>query len=105
MDFTIGPGGKEYPRFEKWSIAEAKFKKPTLKAAKNHTGLSGNYYWDSKLANELNGFSKTPSGYVWHHVEDMQTMILVPQDLHSSYFGGMSHVGGASIIKEYLNLK
>lgn len=105
VEFTIGPGGKAYPRFEKWSIAEAKFKKPTLKAAKNHTGLSGNYYWDSKLANELNGFSKTPSDYVWHHVEDMQTMILVPQDLHSSYFGGMSHVGGASIIKEYLNLK
>ena len=102
------PGGVEYtngfPRFEKWAKASAKFVKPTLNAGKNHTGLSGNYYWDSKLANAQCGFKTTPKGYVWHHVEDMQTLILVPQDLHSTAFGGMFHKGGASLIKEFLGL-
>lgn len=48
--------------------------------------------------------SKTPAGYVWHHVEDMQTMILIPQDLHSVAMGGMAHTGGASLIKALLGL-
>lgn len=80
------------------------FNAPTLEAAANHTGLSGTYYWDAKLANAQCGFSQTPAGYVWHHVEDMQTMILVPQDLHSIAMGGMSHTGGASLIKAFLGL-
>lgn len=104
VEFTKAADGSVYPRFEKWAKATAKFDKPTLKAAQNHTGLSGNYYWDSKLANAQCGFSQTPSGYVWHHVEDMQTMILVPQDLHSVAMGGMSHTGGASLIKALLGL-
>lgn len=104
VEFTTGTDGLKYPRFEKWAQATAKFDAPTLEAAANHTGLSGTYYWDAKLANAQCGFSQTPAGYVWHHVEDMQTMILVPQDLHSVAMGGMSHTGGASLIKAFLGL-
>ena len=105
VEFTKAADGNLYPRFEKWARATAKFDTPTLEMASNHTGLSGIYWWDSKLANAQCGFSQTPSGYVWHHVEDMKTMILVPQDLHSVAMGGMSHTGGASLIKKFLGLQ
>lgn len=104
VEFTKAVDGASYPRFEKWARATAKFDTPSLDAALNHTGLSGNYYWDAKLANAQCGFSQTPAGYVWHHVEDMKTMILVPQDLHSVAMGGMSHTGGASLIRTFLGL-
>ena len=104
VEFTKAADGTLYPRFEKWAKATVKFDQPSLDAAVNHTGLSGNYYWDAKLANAQCGFSKTPAGYVWHHVEDMQTMILVPQDIHSIAMGGMPHTGGASLIKAFLGL-
>lgn len=104
VEFTQATDGSLYPRFEKWAKATARFDPPSLDTALNHTGLSGNYYWDAKLANAQCGFSKTPAGYVWHHVEDMQTMILVPQDLHSVAMGGMAHTGGASLIKALLGL-
>lgn len=104
IEFTQAADGSLYPRFEKWAKATARFDPPSLDTALNHTGLSGNYYWDAKLANAQCGFSKTPAGYVWHHVEDMQTMILVPQDLHSVAMGGMAHTGGASLIKALLGL-
>ena len=104
VEFSQAADGSLYPRFEKWAKATARFDPPSLDTALNHTGLSGNYYWDAKLANAQCGFSKTPAGYVWHHVEDMQTMILVPQDLHSVAMGGMAHTGGASLIKALLGL-
>ena len=105
VKFTTDSMGSKYPRFEDYSIATAKFDMPTLEKALNHTGLSGTYYWDAKLANAQCGFDATPAGYVWHHVEDMQTLILVPQDLHSARFGGIAHnMGGASLIKKYLGL-
>ncbi len=104
VEYTPGPGGNTYPRFEKYAKATASFDTPTVEAAANHTGLSGNYYWDAKLANAQCGYSQTPAGYVWHHVEDMKTMILVPQDLHSVAMGGMSHTGGASLIRSFLGL-
>ena len=75
---------------------------PTKETAVAHTGLCGQYAYDAKLANAKCGFPETPVGYVWHHVEDMRTMILVPQDLHSPYFGGMGHSGGASLIRAFL---
>ena len=104
VEFTDGPEGLKYPRFESYAKATAKFDLPTVKDATNHTGLSGNYYWDSKLANLQCGFNETPEGYVWHHVEDMQTMILIPKDLHNVALGGMSHKGGASLITEFLGI-
>ncbi|MGM9597335.1 MAG: HNH endonuclease [Eubacteriales bacterium] len=104
VEFTKNSNGSSYPRFEKWAKATAKFDTPTLENALNHTGLSGNYYWDAKLANAQCGLSQTPKGYVWHHVEDMKTMILIPQDIHSIAMGGMYHTGGASLIREMLGL-
>lgn len=104
VEFTKVSDKVQYPRFEKWAKATATFDFPTAEAALNHTGLSGDYYWDAKLANAQCGFKQTPAGYVWHHVEDMMTMILVPQDLHSVAMGGMPHTGGASLIREFLNL-
>lgn len=104
VEFTKAANGKQYPRFEKWAIATAKFDIPSVKNLNNKTGLSGVYAWDAKLANAQCGFSQTPAGYVWHHVEDMKTMILIPQDLHSVAFGGMWHYGGASLIRELLKL-
>lgn len=104
VEYTPGPNGAAYPRFEKWAKATATFDTPTIEGATNHTGLSGNYYWDAKLANAKCGFTQTPEGYVWHHVEDMKTMILVPQDLHSVAMGGMSHTGGASLIRIFLGM-
>lgn len=104
VEFTKAADGNKYPRFEKWAKATAKFDTPTLEKALNHTGLSGNYWYDSKLANLKCGFPETPAGYVWHHVEDMKTMILVPQDVHSIAMGGMRHTGGASLIKKFLGI-
>ena len=104
VEFTKAKDGNLFPRFEKWAKATAKFDTPTLANATNHTGLSGSYYWDAKLANAQCGFKQTPPGYVWHHVEDMKTMILIPQDLHSVAMGGMSHTGGASLIRAFLGL-
>lgn len=104
VEFTTASNGNVYPKFDKWAKATAKFDTPTVDAARAHTGLSGNYYWDSKLANAQCGFAQTPSGYVWHHVEDMRTMILIPQDLHSVAMGGMPHTGGASLIKTFLGI-
>lgn len=100
--FTKGEDGNLYPRFEEYAKAKATFNMPDPISAANHTGLSGIYYWDEKLANAQCGFTSTPLGYVWHHLEDMRTMLLVPQDLHSVAKGGMYHTGGASLIRALL---
>ena len=54
------------------------------------------YELSGDLANEAAGFSSTPKGYTWHHVEDGRTLILVPSDLH----GEIRHTGGASLIRK-----
>ncbi|WP_405237918.1 HNH endonuclease [Lentisalinibacter orientalis] len=41
------------------------------------------------------GLDRTPSGYVWHHVEDGRTMQLIPQDIHNA----ARHTGGAAVIR------
>ncbi|MBC3930030.1 HNH endonuclease, partial [Undibacterium sp. CY21W] len=58
-------------------------------------GLTGNYAKDAALANKAVGLSKTPSDYVWHHVEDGRTMQLVPKDVHNE----VRHTGGAAVIR------
>ncbi len=103
--FEKMPDGSIYLDFKDYSLKTVKFPFPNKETALNHTGLSGNYYWDSKLANAYCGLPNTPSGYVWHHVEDMQTMMLVPQDLHSIAKGGMPHDGGASLIRKLLDMQ
>jgi len=83
------PSGVEFtcqgfPDFSPYSEAEV-----TL------DGLTGNYAKDSAMANQAAGFEQTPEGYVWHHVEDGETMQLVPQDIHNA----ARHTGGAAIIR------
>lgn len=104
VKYTKGPNGMDYPRFEKWAKKTVKFDLPTQDNLLKKTCLTGNYTVDARKANIQAGFSSTPAGYVWHHVEDMQTMILVPQDLHSIAMGGMWHSGGASLIRKALNI-
>ena len=58
--------------------------------------LEGDAYYDFIKANEVAGYSSTPTGYTWHHVEDGKTMLLVPSDLH----GAVRHTGGASLIRK-----
>ena len=95
---------KGFPRFEEYALKEVKFPYPSLEGKASGTCLTGNSYSDFKLANKLAGFDKTPAGYTWHHVEDMQTMLLVPQDIHSFMYGGLRHQGGASLIRIFFQL-
>ena len=69
-----------FPEFEPYRI-----KKVTI------NNLEGDAYYDFIKANEAAGYSTTPTGYTWHHVEDGKTMLLVPSDLH----GAVRHTGGA----------
>jgi len=57
-------------------------------------GLTGKYRIDARMANQAVGFKSTPSGYTWHHLEDGQTMQLVPSDLHNA----VRHTGGAAVL-------
>ena len=54
-------------------------------------GLTGRSS-DADLSNRQAGFISTPEGYVWHHVEDGETMELVPADVHRIF----THTGGAA---------
>ena len=56
---------------------------------------TGNNATDFANANALAGFTKTPPGFTWHHVEDGTTMQLVPTDLHRA----VGHTGGAYLVK------
>lgn len=92
-----------YPRFEPYSIKTyTAAELPSTAGVQSGSCLSGVYSVDAKIANAACGYSSTPAGYVWHHVEDMKTMILVPQEVHSVVFGGVAHSGGASLIRALL---
>lgn len=101
--FSQDAEGKVWPRFEEYAKATAKFDFPSTEAVKNGTCLVGNCSSDFAMANAQCGFTSTPAGYTWHHVEDAQTMLLVPQDIHSVVFGGVAHTGGESVIAAILS--
>jgi len=73
-----------YPDFSPYAEAEVKI-----------DGLKGTMPPDDNLANQAVGLDETPDGYTWHHVEDGQTMQLVPSDIHNNF----PHTGGASKLK------
>ena len=73
-----------FPDFAPWATAEAKL-----------DGLTGKYATDAAMANAAVGLKSTPVGYVWHHVEDGKTMILIPQNIHNA----VKHTGGAAVIR------
>lgn len=61
--------------------------------------LTGIDATDIQKANRLHhGTSESIKGYTWHHLEDGETLILVPTELHDAY----KHTGGASLIREGL---
>ncbi|MGC5746570.1 polymorphic toxin-type HINT domain-containing protein [Chryseobacterium sp. NFX27] len=60
------------------------------------TGMNGKYSHDEGLANAAAGYTETPAGYVWHHVEDGLTMQLVPKSIN----GNFPHTGGASGLRD-----
>lgn len=98
---------KGYPDFSQYSEITVKLPKPTAEGYKSGTCLIGNCSSDFALANKqaglgetVNAYLKKYPGYTWHHCEDMQTMMLVPQDVHSVAFGGAAHGGGESLLKE-----
>lgn len=80
VDFT--PAG--FPDFSPYAKAKVRLK-----------GLTGDYRQDELRALEALNWQETPAGYVWHHVEDCETLLLVPQDLHKA----VRHTGGAAIIR------
>jgi hypothetical protein len=68
---------------------------PYARARVRLDGLTGSYDTDASMANRAVGLSQTPTGHVWHHVEDGTTMILIPRDLHAA----IRHTGGSAVIR------
>lgn len=62
---------------------------------------SGNRNTDYARANQAAGISgsKPPKGFVWHHMEDGESMLLVQKPIHETTLGGFPHTGGFSINK------
>ena len=87
-----------YPDFSNYAVTTVKFEFPSAEALKANTCLNANYNHDFTMANKAAGLESTPIGYTWHHNEDMQTMQLIPTDLHQA----IRHSGGVSLIKELL---
>ncbi|WP_051052106.1 HNH endonuclease, partial [Paenibacillus sonchi] len=92
------PGG--YPDFTPYSH-------PTVEPVKIKIASPTNRPADYRAANLEAGLSKNsnppipaldepPKGYVWHHVEDGETMILIDERVHQEFThsGGISKVNG-----------
>ncbi len=75
---------------------------PYVQVSVEVKGLTGFYGTDecptneelTKIAN-LPAMPQTPTGFVWHHVEDANTMLLLPKDLHDA----VKDTGGAAALK------
>ncbi|WP_234708934.1 HNH endonuclease [Burkholderia pseudomallei] len=86
---------QKYPQGVKFNSQGFPDFSPYAKAKVDVQGLTGDYRTDEALSNKKVGLSETPDGYVWHHVENAQTMLLIPQDLHNA----VRHTGGSAILK------
>ena len=75
---------KGFPRFE-----------PYAKISVQVEGLTGDRKVDTRLANIAAGITKKPDSFVWHHVEDGKTMLLIPEALHEA----VRHTGWVAISK------
>jgi HNH/ENDO VII superfamily nuclease len=78
-----------YPDFERYAMTLPNGKKTV------RIELTGSMRKDIAAAKQAAGLEKNPKGYVWHHVEDESTMMLVPEDLHD----GVAHSGGRATYK------
>lgn len=86
---------QKYPQGVKFNSQGFPDFAPYAKARVDVVDLTGDYNKDAALSNQAAGFTKTPSGYVWHHVENAETMLLIPQDLHDA----IRHTGGTAVLK------
>ena len=76
-----------FPIFDDYAIARVKIS--------NLTGFNS----DITKANQLHhGSNYSIKGYTWHHLEDGETLILIPSELHDAY----KHTGGADLLREGL---
>lgn len=76
--------------FDQYAIASVKIS--------DLTGLNGGAD-DIARANLMHhGTKYGVPGYTWHHLEDGETLILVPTELHEAH----KHTGGASLLREGL---
>ncbi|GAB4212059.1 MAG: hypothetical protein OHK0022_47400 [Roseiflexaceae bacterium] len=87
-----------YPDFTPHAVAKVKiqpgFNQYDNKRANDELiAQIGKEEYDNKFNNK--DLTKAPSGYVWHHHQDLQTMQLVPKDLHDE----IRHSGGRAINK------
>ena len=85
----------KYPDGVRFSDAGFPDFSPYSRARVQFDDLTGVYATDAAAANRALNLSGTPSGHVWHHVEDGSTMILIPQDIHNA----VRHTGGAAVIR------
>lgn len=74
-----------FPDFSPYSVTSVRVR-----------NLTGDYDLDAPLANRAAGLVDVPDGYVWHHVEEGNTLMLIPQELHRA----VRHTGGAAVIRE-----
>jgi filamentous hemagglutinin len=79
-----------FPDFSPYSTTDVKIK------------ITGEYADDFEAANRAagHGGKKPPTGYTWHHHQDMTTMQLVPADLHNA----VRYTGGMALLKQLLGL-
>ena len=78
-----------YPDFEPYAMTLPNGKKAV------RIELTGSIRKDIAAAKQAAGLERNPKGYVWHHVEDEGTMMLVPEDLHDT----VAHSGGRAMYK------
>jgi hypothetical protein len=99
---------KKYPEGVKFTSSgfpyflPYKIKLPNGKNAVQKIQTTGNRSADFTKADELAGITeemRTLNRWTWHHVEDMETMILVPRDLHDA----VRHSGGISVYKKSID--
>jgi hypothetical protein len=70
--------------------------------------LTGSRRKDEKLANELGGFTDTPEGYLWHHVDDFDpksgnaTLELVKKGAHNAT---LPHAGSVAQYEKHHGVK
>jgi RHS repeat-associated protein len=62
--------------------------------------FSGNRTTDVAAANAKAGLAGTPRGMTWHHHQDLHTMQLVPESIHSA----IGHTGGHAIARAIRDL-
>jgi hypothetical protein len=85
----------KYPRSVKFTPEGFPDFSPYAQVEVRVGNLTGNNTRDAILANKAAGLAATPEGFSWHHVENGETMQLVPTELHKA----VGPTGGASIIK------